>query len=98
MAKVKVTMDYDTNGVRYYRLEKKKGKISQREAYEAMESEWQFGSFLLDFPVPQDVPFELYDPGDCWILYKTEDLLGEKAEDEFHKGYEACLRDYSLEK
>ena len=29
MAKVKVTMDYDTNGVRYYRLEKKKGRSEE---------------------------------------------------------------------
>lgn len=34
-----------------------------REAYEAMESAGHFGRFLMDFPVPEDVPFELYDPG-----------------------------------
>ncbi len=96
MARVKASVSSDYKGVTCYRLEKKRGTISQREAYEAMESEGYFGIFLLDFPVSQDVPFDLYEPGDCWILYKVEDLLGEKAENEFNKGYAACLKDYNL--
>lgn len=96
MARVKASVSSDYKGVTCYRLEKKRGTISQREAYEAMESEGYFGIFLLDFPVSQDVPFDLYEQGDCWILYKAEDLLGEKAENEFNKGYEVCLKDYNL--
>lgn len=98
MAKVTITEEFDSRDRKYYKLEKKKGTISRREAYEAMESAGHFGRFLIDFPVPEDVPFELYDPGDCWWLYAPEDLLGDRAEDEFNKGYEACLRDYGLDK
>lgn len=97
MAKVTVTEEFDAKGRKYYRLEKKKGTISRREAYEAMESKGHFGRFLIDFPVPEDVPMELYDPGDCWWLYAPEDLLGDRAEDEFYKGYEACLKDHSTD-
>lgn len=97
MAKVTVSIIEDYKGVTCYRLEKKRGTISQREAYEAMELEGYFGQFLMDFPIPQDVPFDLYEPGDCLLLYKAEDLLGERAEDEFNKGYKACLKDYHLE-
>ncbi len=97
MAKVNVSIITDYKDVTCYRLEKKRGTISQREAYEAMEAEGYFGQFLMDFSIPQDVPFDLYEPGDCLLLYKAEDLLGEKAEDEFNKGYKACLKDYHLE-
>ena len=97
MAKVTVSIIEDYKGVTCYRLEKIRGTISQREAYEAMEAEGYFGQFLMDFPIPQDVPFDLYEPGDCLLLYKAEDLLGERAEDEFNKGYKACLKDYHLE-
>ncbi len=97
MAKVNVSITTDYKGVTCYQLEKKRGTISQREAYEAMEAGGYFGQFLMDFPIPQDVPFDLYEPGDCLLLYKVEDLLGKKAEDEFNKGYEACLKDHHLE-
>ena len=96
MAKVTITENVDLKGRTYYSLEKKRGTISQREADEAMEAAGYFGSFLMDFRVPEDVPMELYDPGDCWRLYAPEDLLGDKAEEAFNKGYEACMQDYQL--
>ena len=43
MAKVTVSIIEDYKGVTCYRLEKKRGTISQREAYEAMELEGYFG-------------------------------------------------------
>ena len=45
MAKVKVSLSADYKDVTCYRLEKKRGTITQREAYEAMESEGYFGQF-----------------------------------------------------
>ena len=97
MAKVTITEEFDSRDRKYYKLEKKKGTISRREAYEAMEAAGYFGRFLIDLPVPEDVPMELYDPGDCWWLYDPEDILGDRAEDEFNKGYEECLQDHNLD-
>lgn len=96
MAKITITKGIDIHNKQYYKLTKKKGVISQREAYEAMEREGYFGPFLLDFPVPEDVPVEFYEEGDTWYLYSADELLDIKAEEKFSEGYEACMKDYKL--
>lgn len=96
MAKITVEKGIDLYGKMYYKLSKKRGKISQREAYETMEKEGEFGKFLMDFPVPDEAPDCYYEDGDAWFLYPVDELLGEKAELKFNEGYEACMRDYKL--
>ena len=96
MSKVVITKGVDIHNKLYYKLSKKRGTISQREAYEAMEKEGNFGSFLFDFPVPEDIPEYYYEEGDVWILYPAEELLDIKAEEKFGEGYEACMKDYKI--
>ena len=96
MAKITITKEWDIYDKMYYKLSKKRGKISQREAYEAMGKEGLEGRFLMDFPVPDEAPVSYYEEGDFWILYPVDELLGEKAELKFNEGYEACMKDYKL--
>ena len=98
MAKITVEKGVDLHNRLYFRLSKKRGTISQREAYEAMEKEGEFGRFLMDFPVTEDVPEEYYEEGDAWYLYPVDEMLDMAAEDKFGEGYEACMRDYKLDK
>ena len=96
MAKITIEKGFDIHDRMFYRLSKKRGTISQKEAYEAMEKEGEFGRFLMDFPVPDEVPTEYYDEGDAWYLYPVDEMLDIKAEEKFNEGYEACMRDYKL--
>ncbi len=98
MAKITVEKGVDLHNRLYFRLSKKRGTISQREAYEAMEKEGEFGRFLMDFPVTEDVPEEYYEEGDAWYLYPVDEMLDMKAEDKFSEGYKACMKDYKLDK
>ena len=52
----------------------------------------------MDFPVTEDVPVEYYEEGDTWYLYPVDEMLDVKAEEKFGEGYEACMRDYKLDK
>jgi hypothetical protein len=97
MSKVTVSKESDYLGNPMIVLRKKKGKINMREAYEALEKEHMHGHYLLCIPVPEDVPFELYEEGDTWDIYEVDTLLDEKAEERFNEGYEACMRDYKLD-
>lgn len=96
MAKVTVSVQHDVRGKRFFLLEKKKGAISSREAYEAMEALGEFGPFLMRFDVPEDVPMEYYDPGDAWVLYDPKDLQEDMWEAAYNQGYEDCRKDHSL--
>ena len=69
-----------------------------REAYEALESEHMHGQYLLNMPVPEEPPTELYEEGDSWEVYEVDTLLNEKAADAFAEGYDACMKDYNLYK
>lgn len=98
MSKVLVNKGQDFMGNSIIILEKKKGKISMKEAYEALESENMHGQYLMNVAVPEEAPFELYEEGDRWELYEVDTLLNEKAADAFAEGYDACIKDYNLYK
>ena len=96
MAKVTVSKEHDFLGNPMLVLRKKKGKISMKEAYEALEAEHMHGQYLLCGPVPEEAPVELYEEGDTWEIYEVDTLLDAKAEEKFNEGYEACMNDYKL--
>lgn len=54
----------------------KRGKLTDTEVYEALEKKQLFGLFVHLVNVRDDnVPSELYDPGDTWELYEPYDIL-----------------------
>lgn len=93
MAKVNIEHSLDFLDTPIIVLSKKKGAISNREAYEALEKNDLYGNYLISFKVTEDVPVTFYEEGDSWELYEVEDLLGIKAEEKYNDGYEDCLRD-----
>lgn len=97
VAKIAVSVKYDTKGKKFFLLEKSKGAISSREAYEAMESLGEFGPFLMRFDVPEDVPMEYYDPGDAWMLYDPKDLCEDMWEEAYNRGYDDCIKDHGID-
>lgn len=101
VAKIKITREFDAD-VSYFKLTKKRGKITSREAFEAMEEADYFGEYLIQFNVPEEAPMDLYEDGDEWRIYTAKELLEEKIEEELYKaheeGYEECKKDFNLEK
>lgn len=100
MAKIKITREFGAD-VSYFKLAKKRGKITSREAFEAMEEADYFGEYLIQFNVPEEAPMDLYEDGDEWRLYTAKELLEDKIEEELYKareeGYEDCKKDFNLE-
>ena len=92
MARVEVEKSVDCFGVSVVLVRKKKGKLNRREVYEAMQQEGLFGNYLSDFNIHEYSPEELYDDGDSWGLYEPNDLLGEKGEEQYNKGYDDCMK------
>ncbi|MEI3321211.1 MAG: hypothetical protein V8R90_12240 [Eubacterium sp.] len=101
MAKVRITKELDSRNMQYFKLTKKRGKITDREAFEAMEESYYFGEYLIQFNVPEEAPMDLYEDGDEWRIYTAKELLEEKIEEELYKaheeGYEDCKKDFNLE-
>ena len=83
MAKVRITKELDSRNMQYFKLTKKRGKITDREAFEAMEESYYFGKYLIRFNVPEEAPMDLYEDGDEWRLYAVKELL----EEEIYKAY-----------
>ncbi|RGG63437.1 DUF551 domain-containing protein [Eubacterium sp. AF17-7] len=97
MAKVKITKELDSKNTQYFKLTKKRGKITAREAFEAMEESYYFGEYLIQFNVPEEVPMDLYEDGDEWRLYAVKELLEEELYKAHQEGYEECKEDFNLE-
>ena len=97
MAKVKITKELDSKNTQYFKLTKKRGKITAREAFEAMEESYYFGEYLIQFNVPEEVPMDLYEDGDEWRLYAAKELLEEELYKAHQEGYEECKEDFNLE-
>ena len=97
MSKVTVSIGYDIDGKQIIILKKKRGRISLREAYEALEKDFH-GQYVLRIPITEEVPENLYEDDDAWEIYKTEDFVDEIADEKFREGYDACMKDYNLGK
>ena len=97
MAKVKITKELDSRNTQYFKLTKKRGKITVREAFEAMEESYYFGEYLIQFNVPEEAPMDLYEDGDEWRLYAVKELLEEELYKAHQEGYEECKEDFNLE-
>ena len=97
MAKVKITKELDSRNTQYFKLTKKRGKITAREAFEAMEESYYFGEYLIQFNVPEEAPMDLYEDGDEWRLYAVKELLEEELYKAHQEGYEECKEDFNLE-
>lgn len=97
MAKVKITKELDSKNTQYFKLTKKRGKITAREAFEAMEESYYFGEYLIQFNVPEEAPMDLYEDGDEWRLYAVRELLEEELYKAHQEGYEECKEDFNLE-
>ena len=98
MAKVKITKELDSRNTQYFKLTKKRGKITVREAFEAMEESYYFGEYLIQFNVPEEAPMDLYEDGDEWRLYAVKELLEEEIYKAHQEGYEECKKDFNFEK
>ena len=97
MAKVKITKELDSRNTQYFKLTRKRGKITVREAFEAMEESYYFVEYLIQFNVPEEVPMDLYEDGDEWRLYAVRELLEEELYKAHQEGYEECKEDFNLE-
>lgn len=97
MAKVKITKELDSRNTQYFKLTKKRGKITVREVFEAMEESYYFGEYLIQFNVPEEAPMDLYEDGDEWRLYAVKELLEEELYKAHQEGYEECKEDFNLE-
>ena len=97
MAKVKITKELDSRNTQYFKLTKKRGKITVREAFEAMEESYYFGEYLIQFNVPEEALMDLYEDGDEWRLYAVKELLEEELYKAHQEGYEECKEDFNLE-
>lgn len=98
MAKVRITKELDSRNMQYFKLTKKRGKITDREAFEAMEESYYFGEYLIRFNVPEEAPMDLYEDGDEWRLYAVKELLEEEIYKTHQEGYEECKKDFNFEK
>ena len=94
MAKVRITKELDSRSMQYFKLTKKRGKITDREAFEAMEESYYFGEYLIRFNVPEEAPMDLYEDGDEWRLYAVKELLEEEIYKAHQEGYEECKEDF----
>lgn len=98
MAKVRITKELDSKNAQYFKLTKKRGKITAREAFEVMEESYYFGEYLIQFNVPEEAPMDLYEDGDEWRLYAVKELLEEEIYKAHQEGYEECKKDFNFEK
>ena len=78
MAKSKVTVEWceDHHGIACLKVSCKSGKLNDRDVYEAIEKDWSGNMFVRLVPIPEEVPVELYDDGDEWLLYQPYDIIG----------------------
>lgn len=93
MAKIEIENGIDCFNTPYIRVSKKRGQLTRRETYEALEKDGRFGHYLIDFNVTDTVPEELYEEGDSWGLYTPEDMMEKISEEKFNEGYEAASKD-----
>ena len=79
MERLKGRWDSDAQDRPCLVLYKNRDKISEREVYEYCENHHIRGKFLVHLVrIPdydREVPMDLYDPGEEWILYEPEEII-----------------------
>ena len=73
--KIKVEFGYDIYDIPCLIVSCKRGKLNDREVYEALEKDYYGQIFVHIVPVPEDVPTDLYEDGDVWLLYEPYDII-----------------------
>ena len=74
-SKVRVEWAEDYYGISCLKVFCKSGKLNDRDVYEALEHDYPGCLYIKLVPLPEDVPTELYDDGDMWILYEPYDII-----------------------
>lgn len=82
MAKSKITYEWeeDYRGRSVLVVRRKKGKLTWSEVLEELtdSGEYYGRRLLLELNVTGELPMDLYDEGDVWMLYQPDDYLGKE--------------------
>lgn len=80
MAKSKIEYEWiqDCYGRYCLKVTRKKGKLSWSEVVEKLHDSGDFAGrhFVLEVHISEELPMDLYDEGDIWLLYEIDDYLG----------------------
>lgn len=98
MAKITVENGHDFLGTPCVFIKKARGKITLAEAYEALVKSEHYGPRFMQINIQDETPMDLYDEGDCWMMYEPGDVIDRAKEDVWGEGYEACMADYNIGK
>ena len=93
--KTDVRLDYhrDVHDRLVLTASRKKGKLTTQNVIEAMEREDIYGTWYVPLHFSGDLPDDLYDDGDSWVLYDADDIDEVVAEARYNQGYEDGQRD-----
>ena len=77
-SKIKYQWDTDYLGRSILRVTRKTGKLTWSEVMEELYDSGKFNGyvFLLPLHIMDELPLDLYDEGDIWNLYQSDDILG----------------------
>lgn len=77
-SKIQVEWGTDCFGRSILKVSRKTGKLSWSEVIEELHDSGKFEGvvFLLDLHITGELPVDLYDEGDIWLLYQPDDYLG----------------------
>lgn len=74
-AKLEIYWDEDVDGVSCLVVQKKRGKLNEREVYEALEHKYPGQKFMHLVEIMEEPPMDLYEEGDIWLLYEPEEAV-----------------------
>ena len=79
-SKIEFGWDTDYQDRSFLRVTRKTGKLTWSEVLEMLTDSRDFNgqTFVLELPVTGELPFDLYDEGDVWFLYQTDEYFGKE--------------------